>query len=106
MSYPPEPQNQPGFIAPHGGYRELKSFQMSELVYDATVKFCDRFIDPKSRTHAPRSTPPSSVALAKEDHAPRPHDFRLQTQDVRLSTMYGMTNPVTEVTNRKKSPKK
>jgi restriction system protein len=24
---------------------------MSQLVYDATVKFCDRFIDPKSRTH-------------------------------------------------------
>lgn len=24
---------------------------MSVLVYDATVKFCDRFIDPKSRTH-------------------------------------------------------
>lgn len=24
---------------------------MSVLVYDATVKFCDRFIDPRSRTH-------------------------------------------------------
>jgi restriction system protein len=42
---------QPGFIPPHGGYKELKSYQMSELVYDATVKFCDRFISPKSRTH-------------------------------------------------------
>ena len=38
-------------IPPHGGYRELKSFQHSELVYDATVKFCDRFIDKLSRTH-------------------------------------------------------
>jgi hypothetical protein len=28
-------------IPPHGGYRELKSFQNAELVYDATVKFCD-----------------------------------------------------------------
>ena len=37
-------------IPPHGGYRELKSFQHAELVYDATVKFCDRFIDPRSRT--------------------------------------------------------
>jgi len=36
-------------IPPHGGYRELKSFQHAELVYDCTVKFCDRFIDP--RTH-------------------------------------------------------
>jgi four helix bundle suffix protein len=38
-------------ISPHGGYRQLKSFQHSELVYDSTVKFCDRFIDRRSRTH-------------------------------------------------------
>src|SRR6185369_14151684 len=38
-------------IPPHGGYRKLKSFQSAELVYDATVKFCDRFIDKRSRTH-------------------------------------------------------
>src|SRR5229473_4635679 len=38
-------------IPPHGGYRELKSFQHAELVYDSTVKFCDRFIDSRSRTH-------------------------------------------------------
>jgi four helix bundle protein len=38
-------------IPPHGGYDKLKSYQMSLLVYDATVKFCDRFINPKSRTH-------------------------------------------------------
>ena len=44
-------EKQPGFIPPHGGYVNLKSYQMSVLVYDATVKFCDRFIDPKSRTH-------------------------------------------------------
>ena len=38
-------------IPPHGGYEKLQSYQMSVLVYDATVKFCDRFIDCKSRTH-------------------------------------------------------
>ena len=38
-------------IPAHGGYRELKSFQHAELVYDATVRFCDRFIDRRSRTH-------------------------------------------------------
>lgn len=38
-------------ITPHGGYRDLKSFQHAELVYDATVKFCDRFIDRRSRTY-------------------------------------------------------
>jgi restriction system protein len=51
MTNSSEPDESPGFIPPHGGYRELKSFQMSELVYDATIKFCDRLIDPKSRTH-------------------------------------------------------
>ena len=38
-------------IPPHGGYRDLKSFQMSEIVYDGTVAFCNRFISLKSRTH-------------------------------------------------------
>ncbi len=38
-------------IPSHGGYRELKSFQHAELVYDGTVRFCDRFIDRRSRTH-------------------------------------------------------
>jgi len=43
--------NQDKLIPSHGGYRQLKSFQHAELVYDATVKFCDRFIDKRSRTH-------------------------------------------------------
>ena len=43
--------NSSSLIPSHGGYRELKSFQHAELVYDATVKFCDRFIDRRSRTH-------------------------------------------------------
>ncbi len=30
-------------ILPHGGYRELQSYQMSEIVYDATVVFYDLF---------------------------------------------------------------
>ncbi|RPI74081.1 MAG: four helix bundle protein [Desulfobacteraceae bacterium] len=43
--------NPPKLIPPHGGYRDLQSYQMAEIVYDATVKFCDRFIDRRSRTH-------------------------------------------------------
>src|SRR5688572_25384115 len=50
MTYSP-PKHSPNLISSHGGYRELKSFQHAELVYDATVKFCDRFIDKRSRTH-------------------------------------------------------
>lgn len=40
-----------GFIPPHGGYEQLHSFQKARIVYDGTVKFCDRFVDRKSRTH-------------------------------------------------------
>ncbi len=40
-----------GIIPPHGGYRKLRSFQAAQAVYDATVIFCDRFIDKRSRTH-------------------------------------------------------
>ncbi|OGU69416.1 MAG: four helix bundle protein [Ignavibacteria bacterium RIFCSPLOWO2_02_FULL_55_14] len=41
----------PGLIPPHGGYRGLKSYQNAEIVYDATARFCDRFVDRRSRTH-------------------------------------------------------
>lgn len=37
-------------IPKHGGYRKLKSFQVAQLVYDLTVRFCDRYIDKFSRT--------------------------------------------------------
>ena len=40
-----------GFIPPHGGYHKLLSYRKSEIVFDATVYFCDRFIDRRSRTH-------------------------------------------------------
>jgi restriction system protein len=30
-------------IRPHGGYKDLKAFQMAEIVYDGTVAFCNRF---------------------------------------------------------------
>jgi four helix bundle suffix protein len=40
-----------GFIPPHGGYANLLSYRKAEIVYDATVYFCDRFIDRRSRTH-------------------------------------------------------
>ncbi|MCX7886765.1 MAG: four helix bundle protein, partial [Verrucomicrobiae bacterium] len=39
-----------GFIPPHGGYRKLHSYPKTQIIYDATVRFCDRFVDPKSRT--------------------------------------------------------
>ncbi len=42
---------QGSIIPKHGGYRKLRSFQCAQLVYDATVIFCNRFIDRRSRTH-------------------------------------------------------
>ena len=38
-------------IPKHGGYRKLKSFKMARLVYDLTVRFCDKYIGKFSRTH-------------------------------------------------------
>jgi len=40
-----------GFIPPHGGYQNLMSYQMAEIVYDATVSFCNKYIGKFSRTH-------------------------------------------------------
>jgi len=37
-------------IPKHGGYRKLKSFQLGQLIYDITVRFCERHIDRRSRT--------------------------------------------------------
>ena len=38
-------------IPQHGGYRNLKSFQVAQLAYDLTVRFADRYIEKRSRTH-------------------------------------------------------
>lgn len=46
-----DPRQDDPLIPKHGGYRKLKSFQVGQLVYDVTVRFCDRYIDKRSRTH-------------------------------------------------------
>ncbi len=35
----------------HGGYRNQKAFQVAELLYDFTCRFCDRYIPFKDRHH-------------------------------------------------------
>lgn len=41
----------PNHILPsHGGYQKLLSYQKSEIVYDATVKFCTDLLDKRDRT--------------------------------------------------------
>lgn len=39
-----------GFIPPHGGYEELLSFKKARIVYDGTVRFCERFLNKRDRT--------------------------------------------------------
>ena len=43
--------NPDGVLLPHGGYERLRSYKVAEAVYDATVVFCDRFIEKRSRPH-------------------------------------------------------
>lgn len=40
-----------GFIPKHGGYENLLSYKKSKIIYDATVHFCDKFVNIRSRTH-------------------------------------------------------
>ena len=35
----------------HGGYRKLKAYQVSEMLYDYTCRFCDRYVPKKDRHH-------------------------------------------------------
>lgn len=41
---------EPGFIPPHGHYRELASYQRAEAIYDLTFLFCKRFLSRGDRT--------------------------------------------------------
>ena len=40
-----------GFIPAHGGYQKLLSYRKAEIVYDATVYFCARFLEKRDRTY-------------------------------------------------------
>jgi four helix bundle suffix protein len=39
-----------GFIPAHGGYQELLSYRKAVIVYDATFRFCERFLNRRDRT--------------------------------------------------------
>ena len=45
-----EPSNGGKRLRASGGYRQLRSFQVATIIYDATVLFCERFMDKRSRT--------------------------------------------------------
>src|SRR5437868_10747235 len=39
------------FVPNHGGYQNLFSFQKARIVYDGTVRFCERFLNKRDRTY-------------------------------------------------------
>ncbi len=50
-SVPDVPSTATGFIPPHGGYQNLLSYQKAKIVFDATVYFCNRFLEKRDRTY-------------------------------------------------------
>lgn len=45
-----EKPNATGFIPPHGGYKNLITYQKSEIIYDGTIYFTKRFFQKYDRT--------------------------------------------------------
>jgi four helix bundle suffix protein len=43
--------NSQQLIPKHGGYRKLRTFQIARLIFDITIRFCDKFVSRYSRTH-------------------------------------------------------
>lgn len=39
-----KPNNRNGFIPKHGGYKNLITYQKSEVIYDGTIYFTNRFL--------------------------------------------------------------
>ena len=44
MSEKPPDSQGPGRLRPSGGFRELRAFQTTTVIYDGTVPFCEKFI--------------------------------------------------------------
>lgn len=44
------PEEPPGFLPPGGNYQELLSYRKSEVIYDFTFRFCERFLKRGDRT--------------------------------------------------------
>jgi len=43
-------KEEPGFIPPHGNYKDLLSYQKAEVAYDITFRFCHKFLTKGDRT--------------------------------------------------------
>ena len=62
----------PGFIPPHGNYRELLSYQKAEVAFDITFRFCQRFLSKGDRTIDQMIQPARSGSRTSPKPAGRP----------------------------------
>jgi hypothetical protein len=66
--------NEPEKLIPlHGGYRKLKSFQVAQLAYDVTARFCERhrrdiFVESKIKANLAPSG--AAYSVRPDDVAP------------------------------------
>ena len=44
------PDRQPGFLPKTGNYHELLSYRKAEIIYDFTLRFCEKFLKRGDRT--------------------------------------------------------
>jgi hypothetical protein len=55
----------------------LRSYQVSTIIYDGTVSFCNRFVDKRSRTHDQMvQAARSGGKILRRGAAPRPPPAR------------------------------
>jgi len=78
-------------IRPSGGYRKLASFQTATIIYDATVWFCEKFVDRRSRMvdqdKAMEELIDQCTAIYKISFKPlknKIHDFSINTSSLKV----------------------
>jgi hypothetical protein len=95
-------------IPKHDGYRKLKSFQVSELVYDVTVRFCDKYIHLKSRTHdqmvqAARSGVQNIAEGSQTSGTSKKMELKLtnvaRARDIKKNGPYGLDGQATSISS-------
>lgn len=73
------------FIPPHGGYENLLSFQKARIVYDGTVRFCERFLEKRDRT---RDQMVQAAPFGQAEHPRRQPGFRhVKETEIKLTNV-------------------
>jgi hypothetical protein len=73
MIPPASPEDSSGFLPAGGNYQELQSYKKSEIIYDFTFRFCERFLSRGDRTNDQMVPPvPENKTSPKAARPPRP----------------------------------